>query len=216
MIWLYQIYKYRIPKNDPLKLAQYTIPTPIFNFLTTSFNINHSYFSSPVTCPTQLSQFYSPFSRDKIFGSLEKAFDHKWKGIGYAHPNNATNLQHAIHWARLAAKKDPSTITILISPYTNWYQNFNPHSGLFPNTHIIAHFDADTITYEGHTIPLELNIPRKELSTLQILCIHHQNNYIRTYEQLNQLTHIVNYLSIQQLYTQIATHTPPPEYPCQS
>jgi hypothetical protein len=35
------------------------------------------------------------------------------------------------------------------------------------------------------------------------------NNYIGTYEQLNQLTHIVNNLSIQQLYTQIATHTPP-------
>ena len=44
MVWLYQRYKYRIPKNNPLKLAQYTIPTPILNFLTTSFNISHSYF----------------------------------------------------------------------------------------------------------------------------------------------------------------------------
>ena len=75
--------------------------------------------------------------------------------------------------------------------------------------HIIAHFAAGTITYEEPTIPPELNIPRKELSTLQILCIHHQNNCIGTYEQLNQLTRIVNNLSIQQLYTQIATHTPP-------
>ena len=73
-----------------------------------------------------------------------------------------------------------------------FHQNFNPHSGPFPDTHIIAHFDADTIIYEEPTIPPKLNIPRKELSTLQILCIHHQNNYIETYEQLNQLTHIVN------------------------
>jgi hypothetical protein len=161
MVWLYQRYKYHIPKNDPLKLAQYTIPTPILNFLITSFNINQSYFSSPVTCPIQLNQFYSPFSQDKIFGSIGKAFDHKWKGIGYAHPHNTIDLQHAIHWARLAAKKYPNTFTILIAPYTNWYQNFNPHSGPFPNTHIIAHFAANIITYEEPTIPPQLNTPRK-------------------------------------------------------
>jgi hypothetical protein len=86
IVWLYQRYKYRIPKNDPLKRAQYTIPTPILDLLITTFNINHSYFSSPVTCPTQFTQFYSPFSRDIIFGSLGKAFHHKWQGIGYAHP----------------------------------------------------------------------------------------------------------------------------------
>ena len=77
IVWLYQRYKYHIPKNDPLKRAQYTIPTPILDFLITTFYINHSYFSSPVTCPTQFIQFYSPFSRDKIFGSLGKVFDHK-------------------------------------------------------------------------------------------------------------------------------------------
>jgi hypothetical protein len=77
IVWLYQRYKYRIPKNDPLKRAQYTIPTPILDLLITTFNINHSYFSSPVTCPTQFTQFYSPFSRDIIFGFLGKAFDHK-------------------------------------------------------------------------------------------------------------------------------------------
>ena len=97
IVWLYQRYKYRIPKNDPLKQAQYTIPTPILDLLIATFNINHSYFSSPVTCPTQFSQFYSPFSRDIIFGSLGNAFAHKWQGIGYAHPHNTTNLQQAIH-----------------------------------------------------------------------------------------------------------------------
>ena len=108
----------------------------------------------------------------------------------------------------LQPKKNPSTVAILISPDIGWYQNFNPHFDPFPNTHIIAHFAADTITYEEPTIPPELSTPRKELSTLKILCIHHQNNNIGTYEQLNQLTHIADNLSIQQLYTQIAAHTP--------
>ena len=35
IVWLYQRYKYRIPKNDPLKYAQYTIPTQILDFLIT-------------------------------------------------------------------------------------------------------------------------------------------------------------------------------------
>ena len=48
--------------------------------------MTHSYLSSPVTCPTNIQKYFSPFSRDKIFASLGKAFDHKWEGIGYEHP----------------------------------------------------------------------------------------------------------------------------------
>ena len=108
----------------------------------------------------------------------------------------------------MAAKFDPNTITILISHDINWYQNFNPHTGLFPVTHIIAHFAANTITYEEPTIPPELNVTRKELSTLRIFCIHHQNNNVGTYEQMNQLTNIVNNLQIVQNHTQITPLTP--------
>jgi hypothetical protein len=42
---------------------------------------------------------------------------------------------------------------LLTTYVTGSYQNFNPHSGPFPDTHIIAHFVADTITYEEPTIP---------------------------------------------------------------
>ena len=129
--------------------------------------------------------------------------------MGYAHPHNTIDLQQAIHWARLAAENDPNSITILISPDTNWYQNPNPYFGPFPDTHVIAQFAADTITYEKPTVPPELNIPRKELSTLQILCIHHQNHNIGTYEQLDQLSRIANNIAIQHIYTQVATHIPP-------
>ena len=187
------------------------MPTPILDLLITTFNINHSYFSSPYICPTQFTQFtqfYSPFSRNIVFGSLGKAFDHKWQGIGNAHPHNATELQQAIHWARMTAKNDPYTITILISPDTDWYINFNPYIGPFQDTHVIAHFAADTITYEEPTIPPELNIKRKEPSTTQRFCIHHQNNNIGTYEQMKQLKDIANNLQITQSHTQIAPPTP--------
>ena len=116
IVWLYQRYKYRTPKNDPLKYSHHYIPKILLDHITTYFNITHSYFSSPVTCSTLIQEFYSPFSRNKIFGSIGHAFSYKWKGIGYAHPHNEKEAETAIHWARLAAKNDPNTITILTIP----------------------------------------------------------------------------------------------------
>ena len=133
------------------------MPKILLDHITTSFDITHSYFSSPVTCSNLIKDFHSPFSRDKIFGSIGHAFSYKWKGIGYAHPHNEKEAEKAIHWARLAAKNDPNTITII--PDSKWYQNHTPYIGPFPNTHIIAHIPVDTIIYEEPTIPLELNKP---------------------------------------------------------
>ena len=108
----------------------------------------------------------------------------------------------------MAAKNDPNTITLLISKDIDWYHNFNPYTGPFLDTYIIFHFAADTIIYEKPTIPPELNITRKEVSTLRIFCIHHQNNHIGNCEQMNQLTDIANYLQISQIHTQITPPTP--------
>ena len=104
----------------------------------------------------------------------------------------------------MAAQHDPRTITILVSPDINWYQNSNPHQGPFPDTRVIAHFVADTITYEEPTIPPELNLPRNEPSTIQILCIHHQNNNIATPEQMKLLKDTANCLQILHCHTQTA------------
>ena len=116
-----------MPKNDPLKLSQYTLPNAILDHIIDSFQITHSHFSSPVTCPTSLRQFSSPFLRDKIFGSIGTTFQHKWIGNGYAHPHTEKDTQQALHWARLAAKNDPDTITILITTDPDWYHNPHPH-----------------------------------------------------------------------------------------
>jgi hypothetical protein len=139
-MWLYQRYKLCTPINDPLHSFHYTLPHPIMAFLHDTFSITHSYIFSPLTCSTSINSFFSPFPRDTIFGSLGTSFQYKWKGIGYVHPHTEKDLQHALHWARLASQHDPNTITILIIPNKNWYNNINPLQNLFPNTHILAHF----------------------------------------------------------------------------
>jgi hypothetical protein len=116
VIWLYERYKYQIPKTDLLKKSHYILPTEILDQIITLFNIKTSYFSSPVTCSTLVNTYYSSFQRDSIFGSRGTAFKHKWLGNGYAHPHNKENLQKAIYWARLATKENQDTITILTIP----------------------------------------------------------------------------------------------------
>ena len=95
--WLYQRYKHRISKNDPLKNSHHALLKVILDYITTSFNVTHSYFSSSVTCSTQLTKFFSPFPRDKLFGSLGTTFSHRWQGIGCAHPHNENEAQTTIH-----------------------------------------------------------------------------------------------------------------------
>ena len=82
VVWLYQRYKRKISKNDPVKIVQHILSTSITNSIINTFNISHSYFSSPVTCSTQIKNFYSLFIRDKVFGSLGTAFQYKWEDIG--------------------------------------------------------------------------------------------------------------------------------------
>ena len=107
VIWLYQRYKYKNSKSDPPKDFQHTLPQTILNSITKTFNIIQSYFSSPVTCSTYLTQFHSPFARDKVFGSRGTAFQYKWQGIGYAHPPNEKMAQQAITLGPLSSQKRP-------------------------------------------------------------------------------------------------------------
>ena len=156
-----------------------------------------------------MKDFHSPLSRDKIFGSIGYAFSYKWKGIGYVHPHNEKEAGKAIYWAKLAAKNDPNTVTILTIPNNKWYQNHTPYIGPFPDTHVIAHIQADMITYEEPTVPLKLNKPWVEPSTIRILCLHHSNNNVGNIEQINALNTIFNNLRIPLVHTQIAPPTPP-------
>ena len=179
--WLYQRYKYQVSKNNPFQNTYYTLPTPILNHIFTTFNIIHSYFSSPVTCPTSIQKLYSPFSRDKIFGSLGTCFQYRWHGLGYAHPHDKNADQKSLYWARLAASTDPYNITIIALPNNKWYDNITSLIGPFPDTYVIAHFPPNTITYEEPTIPIHLNRkPYTETIALHLYCVHHKNSHIST------------------------------------
>jgi hypothetical protein len=170
-------------------------------------NIKTSYFSSPVTCSTLINTYYSPFQRDSIFGSRGNAFKHKWIGSGYAHPHNKENTQKAIHWARLAAKENQDTITILTIPDEEWTTNDAPYKTIFDDTHVVIHFPPDTIIYTEPTIPRELNKePRIEILAIRILCIHHKNTKINMPNLEPKLLQITTKLRINPSYI----ITPPP------
>jgi hypothetical protein len=117
-------------------------------------------------------------------------------------------VQQAIHWARLAAKNDPDTLTILVIPDINWYQNYSPHTGLFPDTHTIAHFAADTIIYDEPINPQVPIKPRIEPLAIHIFCTHHQNYNIGTTNQLETIKTIIESLQITQYHIQTAPPTP--------
>jgi hypothetical protein len=207
VIWLYERYKYWIPKIDPLKKSHYTIPIEIVDQIITLFNIKISYFSSPVTCSTLINTCYSPFQRDSIFGSRGTAFKHKWFGNGYAHLYNKENIQKAIHWARLATKENQDTITILTIPYEEWTTNDAPYKTIFDDIHVIIHFPPNTIIYTKPTIPPKLNKePCIETLAIRILCIHHKNTTIDMPNLKSKLLQTTNKLQINPSYIT----TPPP------
>jgi hypothetical protein len=114
--------------------------------LLTSFNITHTYFSSPLTYSTHLTHFYSPHPRDCIFGSLGTALSYKWNKQGFAHPLPSL-LPQAIHMARLATKEDPQSYTILLNSNPNWYQHINPYYQIYLDTHVIAYIPPNTLRY---------------------------------------------------------------------
>jgi hypothetical protein len=151
---------------------QYHIDTTILQFLIENFSIKHSYFSSPITCPTSITTYNSNNQRDQIFGSQGQAFQHRWKGIGIAHPPNNNEAQQAIQWARLATQEHEENITIIILSDENWYKNDTSHAPLHLDTHVIAYLLPDILIYEMLLKPLE---KYTEALGTYILCIHHIN-----------------------------------------
>ena len=116
--------------------------------------------------------------------------------------------QQAIHWARLATKNDPNTATLIVTSYTNWYQNYSPHTGPFPDTHILAYFAADTITYNVPTNSQNFYKSRIEPLAIHIFCIHHQHNNFGTPNQINTIKTTPKNLQISQYHIQKTPSTP--------
>jgi hypothetical protein len=85
------------------------------------------------------------------------------------------------------------------------------HIGPFPDTHVIAYFPPNTITYEEPTIPAHLNIEsRTETAALHLYCIHHTNSPISTQLHNHAFQAILDKLNIQQTQLLLAPPTPLP------
>jgi hypothetical protein len=170
----------------------------------TNFNITHSYFSSPLTCCTQLKHFYSPYPRDCIFRSIGTAFSHKWRGYGFAYPPPPF-ITTTSHMARLAAKEDPQSYTILVNSDPNWHQNTNHYHQIYPDIHVIAYIPPNTLQYHEPINPSFNENSYIDTHAIQLLCIHHRTSPIGDTETLNQITHLINI----PLCVCIAPPTPP-------
>lgn len=87
ILWLIQAYSLRKnQKNIHPDNNHHTLHLDISCLLIDSFKITHSYYSSPLTCPTQLTQYNSSHNQDIIFGSLRHAQSSMWKKDRLAYP----------------------------------------------------------------------------------------------------------------------------------
>ena len=62
--------------NSPLR--QTITPLLILDNLISTFQPTHSYFSDPLTCSINFTQYRSPHARDKFFGSLGPPYSHEY------------------------------------------------------------------------------------------------------------------------------------------
>jgi len=83
-----------------------------------------------------------------------------------------------------------------------------PHTGPCPDTHVLAHFNADLITYNEPTTPQNINKPRIEQLAIHIFCIHHQNHNIGTPDQIDTIKTSIKNVQIAQYHIQKAPPTP--------
>jgi hypothetical protein len=101
ILWLTQRYVTILPKRKPKKHNpnnnHQTLHPSTLQALIEAYNITHSYYSSPLTCPTTITQYNSPYNRDIIFGSTGLAHSSKWTGNGLAHPPDLKTAMTSIH-----------------------------------------------------------------------------------------------------------------------
>ena len=176
ILWLIQRYVTILPKKKPKHILtnnqHHTIPPEITELLINSFQITHSYYSSPLTCPIQITQYNSPHTRDIIFGSLGHAHSSRWKGHGLAFPPDYNTTLQAIHWARMAAKENTHTSTILIINHQDWTpQKLNLTN--VADIHVIATIPPHTMQYKP-TPEWPQYYQYTETSLTSIIYIHNQ------------------------------------------
>jgi hypothetical protein len=130
--------------------------------------------------------------------------------LGLAHPHSPAATDQAFHWARLAAQTDPSNVTLFFIPDQSWCSNAEPYHHPFPNTHVVAHFEVDTLFYHEPTIPKESSEKRTEPLAIKLLCVHHQLTPMDSLLALQTLCQLAINLGIPPPYVCPAPPTPLP------
>ena len=146
ILWLTQRYVTILPKRKPKKHNpnnnHQTLHPSTLQALIETYNITHSYYSSPLTCPITITQYNSPHNRDIIFGSTGHTHSSKWAGVGLAHPPYLKTAITSIYWARMAAQENHNTKTVVIINHKK-----NPLPITHTELHTIVTIPPNTIQY---------------------------------------------------------------------
>ena len=126
--FIYNI-QYFIRKRKPSRKEEWLPPKPWWELISTPI--------PPMCCVA---------TRDIIFGSLGHAHSAKWNGTGLAFPTDHNTTTEAIHWARMTAKEDTTTTTILIINHTDWTSQTIPLNK-HPDIHTIVTIPPHSIQY---------------------------------------------------------------------
>ena len=96
----------------------------------------------------------------------------KWTGLGLAFPRDYNTTLEALHWARMAAKEDPDTVTILIANHKDWTSQKLPLTTK-PDVHIMTTIPPHTIKYKP-TPEWPTYYQYDEPALTSIICVHNQ------------------------------------------
>jgi ribonuclease HI len=161
-------------------MSHSSISPILLDLIVEKFNITHSYYSSPLTCPTSLTSFRSPHPRDCVFGATGSSTSHKWHGNGIAIPPHFEAKQ-ALKWAKIAASQHSTTFTILLLQDANWNTLSNPMTHPHSDIQILAHFPRNTLKYyPNHPFPSYIH--NTELEAMSLICVHQWPSTPRTME----------------------------------
>lgn len=97
------------PTNTTLFTQNHSVfPPYILDTLVNTFQLTHSYFFMPLTCPINITQYHSPHKKYSIFGSFGLTFSNQWKNNGLTHITNLEQNPKTIKWAKLTAQSKPN------------------------------------------------------------------------------------------------------------
>lgn len=141
-----------------------SIHKDILQNLISTYSLEYSRCSRPLTCTTWIKIYASPHQRDHIFGSTGLARQHQWQGRGFVHPPTSQLATEAIQWARIVAQHTPN-------PRTDWLDMTIPYNATQTDIQLLAHFVPSQLRYQNSQTLLKY-MNKQEDSQVMLTCIH--------------------------------------------